>query len=201
MLRPAVDAEVDGISQSDWLRGTPSILPDHVQERAAPFVVGQEPVQIAPYRTALAPAHFSASAEQQRLTTARGPAAPMVNFIAHQRSAEHRPGADTAVLLGPFLGLKHGPDRQQPQPRPPRRHDTLAHVRRRAKHGQGGLHGDTPLAREDTLSTASSVEIAKSDNKSMPGCYGPPIVSLGGLPQRSSKIIWFIGSCAAHPRR
>jgi len=41
MLRPAVDAEVDGINHSDWLKGTPSILPDHVQERPAPFVIGQ----------------------------------------------------------------------------------------------------------------------------------------------------------------
>ncbi len=87
------------------------------------------------------------------------------------------------------------------QPAQPRRHDTLAHVRRRAKHSQGSLHGDTPLAREDTLSTASSAEIAKSDNKSTPRCYGPPVVSVGELPQRSSKIIWFIGSRVAHPRR
>src|SRR6266508_6741108 len=66
----------------------------------------------------MTPAHLSASAEQQRLPTSHGSAPPVVNFIAHTGSAEHRPGADTVALLGLLLRLEHGPDRQQPQPRP-----------------------------------------------------------------------------------
>src|SRR5215470_10013756 len=119
MPRPPIDADVEGIGGAHRLRRISAILPDQVEKRVSPRIAGEETVQVAAERAALAPAELGASLAHERLALLRDRvAAPVADLVALQVEAEHGPGARRAALLCPLLRFEDRGDRQEAEPRP-----------------------------------------------------------------------------------
>src|SRR5215468_11438812 len=119
MPRPSIDADVEGIGGSHRLRRMSAIVPDQVEKRASPRIVGEETVQIAAERAPVAPADLGARLAHERLALPRDRvAAPVADLVARQVEAAHGPGARRAALLCPLLRFEDRGDGQQAEARP-----------------------------------------------------------------------------------
>ena len=82
MAGPAIETQIEGLGNSDRFGCPPAIPSDHVEERRAPFVVGEEAVEIAADGTVSPAAHLGTRIQEQRLSAACAAALPVVNLIA-----------------------------------------------------------------------------------------------------------------------
>src|SRR4030095_4308227 len=108
MPSPAIEAEIDGIGESNGLGRPSAIFPHHVQERRAPLLVGEEGVEVAADRAIPAAAQLRARVDEQRLAPARAAGLSMVDLVAGQRPPGQGPRAHTMLLPGPLLRPEYG---------------------------------------------------------------------------------------------
>src|SRR5204863_2597001 len=97
---------------------TPASLPHHVEERGAPLVIRQQPVQVPADRPAATAADLRASLDHQRQRAAHRLAPPVMNLVAGQ--GPPRDGPETVKRALPHV-LRRLEDRshgQQPEPSP-----------------------------------------------------------------------------------
>src|SRR5262249_61967881 len=104
MPRPSIDADVEGIGGSHGLRRISAIVPDQVEKRASPRIVGEETVQVAAECAPVAPADLGASLAYERLALLRDRvAASVADLLAPQGRAEDGAGAPRAPPPWPPL--------------------------------------------------------------------------------------------------
>src|SRR5262245_30305079 len=115
---PAIDPAIERLGAADRLARIAAILAHDVEERCAPLVIGQEPVQIAADRAPAAAADLDAALEHYRRRIARRLAAAVMDLVAGERSAGDGPEAHEHAFLHALRRLEDRPHRQEPESPP-----------------------------------------------------------------------------------
>src|SRR5262245_26388430 len=96
---PAIDPAVERLGTADWLAGIAASFTHDVEERRAPLVIGQQPVQIAADRSTATAADLDAALERDRICVARRLATAVMDLVAGERPAGDWPEAQIRAFL------------------------------------------------------------------------------------------------------